>query len=516
MKNNLVSKALKNNFVQDYERRMSFQKIRLFDHAIQFDIPLLLNIDLGLQLYRFKEGIVTHWVEQDMFSKFHSKAYDFFANKKVKSKINKLLRYIEESLIKLHKFSIDIPDYSKVSDEFLRIEYKNFCKIERETSFMNQLLFLYFEKAITQVLKHYLGEDATQKLKDLSLQTETIPLDVYYLDICSHLFNEINLEELYKKYAHFGMVDVTDQPLSKEKLSRDIERIKQKNPVLVKIEIEKKYLENGLKVNNVFSKINPEEHIYTLIKYFQIYSNKKEWKNFIREMSSYKLSKLLSEIAERRSVTLQELSYLREEEICKIITRDMNFENIKCRKENSLYIIHRNQINVIEDKKLLNKIDLNLSNNILSTLKVGISNKKNVVQKSLNLQPKSSISKTPCFCIDHSISFFANKEVELKGEIACSGKIFGKVCIILSNQDFHKFNEGDIIVAPTTRPDYVPLMEKSSAIITNEGGMLSHTAILSREFGKPCIIGTRIATTVLKDGDFIEVDAYKGTLKLIN
>jgi pyruvate,water dikinase len=67
-----------------------------------------------------------------------------------------------------------------------------------------------------------------------------------------------------------------------------------------------------------------------------------------------------------------------------------------------------------------------------------------------------------------------------------------------------------------TSPDYVPAMKRAKAIITDEGGLLSHAAIMSREFGKPCIIGTKIATKILKDGMMVEVDADKGIVRIIN
>lgn len=66
-----------------------------------------------------------------------------------------------------------------------------------------------------------------------------------------------------------------------------------------------------------------------------------------------------------------------------------------------------------------------------------------------------------------------------------------------------------------TRPEFVPLMKKAAAIITDEGGITCHAAIVSRELNIPCIIGTRIATKVLKDGDYIEVDADNGIVKIL-
>lgn len=66
-----------------------------------------------------------------------------------------------------------------------------------------------------------------------------------------------------------------------------------------------------------------------------------------------------------------------------------------------------------------------------------------------------------------------------------------------------------------TTPDYIQLIKKSSAIITDEGGLLCHAAIVAREFKKPCVIGTKIATKILKDGDLVEVDANKGIVKIL-
>jgi pyruvate,water dikinase len=66
-----------------------------------------------------------------------------------------------------------------------------------------------------------------------------------------------------------------------------------------------------------------------------------------------------------------------------------------------------------------------------------------------------------------------------------------------------------------TTPELVPLMQKAAAIVTDLGGILSHAAIVSRELGKPCVVGTGKATQVLNDGDLVEVDAENGTVRKI-
>ncbi len=76
--------------------------------------------------------------------------------------------------------------------------------------------------------------------------------------------------------------------------------------------------------------------------------------------------------------------------------------------------------------------------------------------------------------------------------------------------------EGDVLVTAMTSPDFFPLMKKTSAIVTNLGGITCHAAILARELGKPCVIGTEFATTILKDGDIVEVDAEKGVVRKLS
>ncbi len=101
----------------------------------------------------------------------------------------------------------------------------------------------------------------------------------------------------------------------------------------------------------------------------------------------------------------------------------------------------------------------------------------------------------------------------LTGQIGCMGKAQGIVRIISRPSDMVKMEEGDVLVSIATDPDIVPAMKKAAAIVTEQGGVTSHAAIVSRELGIPCVIGTKIATKVLKDGDVVEVDANRGLVK---
>ncbi len=103
----------------------------------------------------------------------------------------------------------------------------------------------------------------------------------------------------------------------------------------------------------------------------------------------------------------------------------------------------------------------------------------------------------------------------IKGGIACKGNVKGRAKLIFNNKDFVKIEDGDILVTSMTTPEMVPIMKKASAFITDEGGITCHAAIIARELKKPCIIGTKIATQIFKDGDWVEVDADKGIVRKI-
>lgn len=96
---------------------------------------------------------------------------------------------------------------------------------------------------------------------------------------------------------------------------------------------------------------------------------------------------------------------------------------------------------------------------------------------------------------------------ELRGSIACPGTATGRAKIINVPQDMGKMEYGDILVSSTTTPSIVPALRKAAAIITDGGGLTCHAAIISREFNIPCIVGLKVATTFVKDGDLLEVDA---------
>lgn len=104
---------------------------------------------------------------------------------------------------------------------------------------------------------------------------------------------------------------------------------------------------------------------------------------------------------------------------------------------------------------------------------------------------------------------------KLVGISAFKGKVVGRVRIITNiNEQIKDFKEGEILFTGMTRPEHIFLIKKAKAIVTNEGGITCHAAIISRELKKPCIVGTKNGTRVFKNGDLVEVDADNGIVKM--
>lgn len=104
---------------------------------------------------------------------------------------------------------------------------------------------------------------------------------------------------------------------------------------------------------------------------------------------------------------------------------------------------------------------------------------------------------------------------ELKGSIAYAGKVRGRVKVVMGESHLHKVKKGDILVSFSTNPQMIAVMKKAGAIVTEQGGIGSHAAIVSRELKIPCIVSVPKAAQILKDGQLVEVDAERGVVRIL-
>ena len=186
------------------------------------------------------------------------------------------------------------------------------------------------------------------------------------------------------------------------------------------------------------------------------------------------ISQILQEISKRTDYTMQELKYTLPSEMPLVFENKITKQELTKRFDYCLIVVTNGAYEITTNLQLIQKLDA-----------IGTNQKQNKQIK------------------------------EIQGFSASLGIATGTVRILMSAQEIHKIKQGDILVTVMTRPDYLPAMAKAAAFITDEGGITCHAAIVAREMHKPCIIGTKVATTLLKDGDRVEVNANKGTIKII-
>ena len=187
-------------------------------------------------------------------------------------------------------------------------------------------------------------------------------------------------------------------------------------------------------------------------------------------LAAYKIRNLLFEIASKLDISYDELVYLTLWEIKDALLGKVEISKVQIKKrlESFAYIKVNSRLEIITDKNILKQL---------------LKDKTKKTTKKINV---------------------------IKGSVASKGKARGTVKVVIHPTQITKVEKGDVLVAPMTSPDFVLGMLKVVAIVTDHGGITSHAAIVSRELGVPCIVGTKIATQVLRDGDFVEVDAEKG------
>jgi len=163
-------------------------------------------------------------------------------------------------------------------------------------------------------------------------------------------------------------------------------------------------------------------------------------------------------------------------------------------------------LKLAKDRKIISGKEIALR---YKNLVVYYSEKKNRLEYIFGPKAKRIIDRYTAVKFDKKINKF-------KGLVVSRGKLIkAKVRILTSIASFDQMRKGEILVAAMTSPDYIVAIKKASAIITDEGGMTSHAAIVSRELKIPCIVNTKIATKILYDGDLVQVDTNQGIVTIL-
>ena len=226
--------------------------------------------------------------------------------------------------------------------------------------------------------------------------------------------------------------------------------------------------------NVLFKKLKLNKQEKHLFKAARIFMYCKSYRTEVRHRFHYISDMLFKELCKRKSVPISLFRYAtREEILCIIANKKVNEKEIINRRKLMLEVTEKGKKRFIAQ----NKIEEFLNTVLIKEEEI--------------------------------------KGNEIYGHAAYRGKAKGNVKIVHGMNDMYKVKEGDILISPSTTPDVLPAMKLAVAFVTDQGGVTSHAAIVAREMKKPCIVGTRLATKLFKDGDKVEVDANHGVVKKI-
>lgn len=379
------------------------------------------------------------------------------------NKINNFILYTKELLNAGKKFVKKCKEFSKnvsiLNNKDLVKRYKEF-----EKEFVKYFIYLWS----SFILNELITTKITVAIEELSLNKEekhellvyaTQPIMLASIMLLAQEAKTKNIKQLTKDFIWITTLNIYDNPATEEDIKN---RISDK--------------ENKITKPSTFSKLS--NNIQLLVEASRNNAYIKDRRDDYRRMGTYYIIPLYEEIGKRLNLTRKELSFLTPNEIENGLLRRTEFlkEKANKREEHGFMMWwHNNKLDFEDDLSKINKIKD----------KLGISDK---IEKEVG---------------------------EFKGVIGCKGRIIGKIKVITTVKELNKIQKGDIMVAVTTNPDYLPGMERASAFVTDEGGMTCHAAIVAREMKKPCIVGTKIATLVLKDNDEVEINANHGVIRVI-
>ncbi len=326
----------------------------------------------------------------------------------------------------------------------------------------------FFAEMAKEIITSKLGKDnkALYDYIEAALKPSKKAAAIQLKEIAAE-WEKMNEAEKTKAYENFKWVpclDVHNPPWTKEEFYSHVSEFRKIGKA------------TSITHEEILNEVNPSEKEKQILEIVKSLSYLKDLKDDFRRQGIFYAQRLFEEIASRAGLNLRQISYATEEEITDFLDSSKEIPKGKVEEREKGFAIYFDKEKSVQCK----------------------SGKD--VEAALN---------------ELGIALFEEFSEEIRGSPASAGKAKGVVVIVRGVSDLNKVKKGDILVAVTTHPDYVPAMQKAAAIITDEGGITSHAAIVARELGLPCIVGAKSATKSLKDGDKVEIDAETGIIRKI-
>ena len=459
--------------------------LQLFNYIMQCFVgqePIVGKPTLQFTFTAYKDGLgseLTPYQEKsDLFKQFYDKLKD---DKNYFDNFVKPSFLIRKKLIDFsHKISF--MDLTNLSDNDLADLYKQLHKLMMDFVVYGTYWEIIdpFTEELPELMQKKYGLD-NKEFSNMVVLMSTPErrsfLTQEKIDFLNLCLDKMSIEHFHERYywidSNYKHVDELTVEEIKKRVGMELEK-KTKDELLEEIRKTERAEKNLFKEKEEMAEsvgIDGDDLLlFSLISRFgELIDLRKE--GMIR--SNYAKFQIIDEIAKRKNISVEDFMYFTEEEAINYLTgKNVDVNDIMKRK-NLCFIYYYpggEHIFVGNDAEELYDV---------------------YMKKILSSEFKGVVSYDP------------------------SEVVKGKVCKVIDTKK-DAFEEGNILVTTMTRPEFMPLMRKSKAVITDEGGITCHAAIVSRELKIPCIIGAKIATKMLDNGDEIEMDFANGTVKVLS
>ena len=279
------------------------------------------------------------------------------------------------------------------------------------------------------------------------------------------------------RFRHIPMFDVDHGPWDRKHFEEELSKIANARKEIVNIKKSEVERKRAFKEGLAQLRLRKKNRLYRLIHTLSAMAVLRDYRDSLRQKLNLALRGLYFEIGRRADLDVPEILLFSDREIESYLQGKISRERIKElaheREKAFLLIQTGHRVRIFSGKAAVMKVEK--------------------IRKES--QPEA--------------------DVPLKGIAGSTGRAKGRAVIVHTNLDLQKVEKGDVLVAPITRQDFVPVMRKCVAFVTDGGGVTCHTAIIAREFGLPCVVGTKNATSRFRDGDLLEVDCAHGTVRKV-
>ncbi len=473
-------------------------------------LPKVLKNNVNEKVILFKEGTVHYHIDSENYAAVGKEIYELIFKKGGAEKIGRVIGEKCSVLLQLSGH-LKSADFGKMSEEQLIEEYEKYDKLMRDLNDWgtlygamefgeNNLTTAGLKEAISDAAeKNRIEESPEEAVGILMASGKETFIRKEKRDVLL-LAKEVEEQEL-KGIFDGPAEEIGEELKEQEEISEKLRELKRKyewinygyqGPAMGTdyfIAALKQALQNGVekkleefeneseelekKQKSLEERLQLNEELRNRFRVLRELSYQKIYRKEVQFCAFHAIEKLQSEIAKRTGLSLRQLRYFLFEEV----------------------------LEAIEGK---GKLDANIANERMEMCVYHFLNGKHELYSGK--EARAWMEKLP--------KEKAVEEVnELKGHCACPGNVRGRVRVIMNANEIGKMQEGEVLVSFSTNPQMVPGMGKAAAIITDQGGVTCHAAIVSRELKIPCVIGTKIATKVLRDGDLVEVDASNGIVR---